>query len=356
MNTIIQPWQLLLTALAGWLNREQQQIVEYLQEENKVLKEHLKGKRIRYTDKQRRRLASKAKVLGRTILRQLDTLVTPDTLLAWHRGLIAKKYDGSAKRGPGRPRIMREIEALIITIAQNNPGWGYLRIAGALKNLGHIVARTTIANVLAKHCIEPGPQRKTTWKQFLETHWDVLAATDFFSVEIWSPTGLVRFYALFVIDLATRRVHIAGISSGPTGNWMAQIARNLAGWEDCLSKKRYLIHDRDPLFTSQFRRILKAGDIESIRLPPKSPNLNAYAERFVLSIKSECLSRMIFFSEAQLRHAIKEYVAHYHLERNHQGLGNRLLKSGAAANSDGEVACHARLGGMLKYYSRQKAA
>ena len=161
MNTIIQPWQLLLTALAGWLNREQQQIVEYLQEENKVLKEHLQGKRIRYTDKQRRRLATKAKVLGRTILRQLNTLVTPDTLLAWHRNLIAKKYDGSAKRGPGRPRIMREIEALIITIAQNNPGWGTLRIAGALKNLGHIVARTTIANVLAKHCIEPAPQRKT---------------------------------------------------------------------------------------------------------------------------------------------------------------------------------------------------
>ncbi len=122
MNRIIQPWPLLLTALAGWLNREQQQIIEYLQEENKVLKEHLKGKRIRYTDKQRRRLAAKAKVLGRTILRQLNTLVTPDTLLAWHRGLIAKKYDGSAKRGPGRPRIMREIEALIVTIAQNNPG------------------------------------------------------------------------------------------------------------------------------------------------------------------------------------------------------------------------------------------
>ena len=243
-----------ITALAGWLNREQQQIVEYLQEENKVLKEHLKGKRIRYTDKQRLRLATKAKVLGRTILRLLTTLVTPDTLLAWHRNLIAKKYDGSAKRGPGRPRIMREIEALIITIAQNNPGWGYLRIAGALKNLGHIVARTTIANVLAKHCIEPGPQRKTTLKQFLETHWDVLAATDSFSVEIWSPTGLVRFYALFVIDLATRRVHIAGIPSGPTGNWMAQIARNLAGWGDFLSKKRTLIHDRDPLFSNPFRR------------------------------------------------------------------------------------------------------
>ena len=136
---------------------------------------------------------------------------------------------------------------------------------------------------------------------------------------------------------------------------MAQIARNLAGWEDFLSKKRTLIHDRDPLFTNQFRRILKAGDIESIRLPPKSPNLNAFAERFVLSIKSACLNRMIFFSEAPLRHAITQYVDHYHLQRNHTGVGNELLNGRAAANSDGEVVCHERLGGMLKVYSREAA-
>ncbi len=149
---------------------------------------------------------------------------------------------------------------------------GTLRIAGALKNPGHIVARTTISNIVASHAIEPMPQiQETTWKEFLNAHWSMLAATDFFTVELWSPTGLVRFYLLFVIDLASRRVHIAGISSGPNGNWMAQIARNLAGWEDFLSRKRTLIHDRDPLFTNPFRRILKAGDIESIRLPPKSP-------------------------------------------------------------------------------------
>ena len=183
----------------------------------------------------------------------------------------------------------------------------------------------------------------------------MLAATDFLTVEVWQPTGLVRFYVLFVIDLATRHVHIAGISSGPNGNWMAQIARHLTGWDDFLSNKRYLIHDRDPLFTKQFRDILKASDVESIRLPPKSPNLNSFAERFVLSIKSECLNRMIFFSEAQLHCAIKEYLAHYHLERNHQGVGHKLLKGRAAANSDGAIVCHQRLGGMLKYYSREAA-
>ena len=259
MNAIIQPWQLLLITLASWLNREQQQIIEYLQTENSILKEHLNRKRIRYTDKQRRRLATKAKLLGRTVLGQLDTLVTPDTLLAWHRKLIARKYDGSSKRGPGRPRVMREIEALIVRMAHDNPTWGYLRIKGALQNLGHRVARTTIANILARHGIEPAPERKTTWKQFLSAHLRVLTATDFFTVEVWSPTGLVRFYVLFVIDLATRRVHIAGISSGPNGNWMAQIARNLTGWDDFLSNKRYLIHDRDPLFTKEFRGILKAA-------------------------------------------------------------------------------------------------
>ena len=174
-------------------------------------------------------------------------------------------------------------------------------------------------------------------------------------MEVWSPTGLVRFYVLFVIDIATRRVHIAGISSGPNRNWMSQMARNLTGWNDFLSDKRYLIHDRDPLFTNEFQAILKAANVESLRLPPKSPNLNAFAERFVLSIKSECLNRIILFSEAQLRYAIREYVAHYHLERNHQGLGNKLLNDKPAANSDGDVACSERLGGMLKYYSRKAA-
>ena len=193
MNTVFQPWQLLLVSIAGIMNRKQQQMIEYLTEENKVLKEHPKGKRIRYTDKQRRRLAAKAKVLGRKILRQLNTLVTPDTLLAWHRKLVAQKYDGSSKRGAGRPRVMREIEDLSVKMAQQNPGWGYLRIKGALNNLGHAVSRTTVANILERHGIEPAPERKTTWKQFLKSHWEVLAATDFFTVEVWSPVGLVRY-------------------------------------------------------------------------------------------------------------------------------------------------------------------
>jgi len=284
-------------------------------------------------------------------------LVTPDTLLRWFRELIAKKYDGSGKRGPGRPSTLRKIEALIIKMATENPTWGYLRITGALANLGHIVARTTIANVLERYGLSPAPARKTTWRQFLSAHWDVLAATDFLTVEVWRPFGLVRYSVLFVIELATRRVHIAGISAEPHSAWMHQVARNLTDATDgFLLGKRYLIMDRDPLFTRAFRETLKAAGMKSVRLPARSPNLNAYAERFVLSIKSECLDRLILFSEAQLRRAVTEYVLHYHQERPHQGLENRLIaRPAVAANSDGEVRRRSRLGGLLSYYHREAA-
>ncbi|MFN2202777.1 MAG: integrase core domain-containing protein [Caldilineaceae bacterium] len=357
MGPIIDAWFVLVVALAARLNREQDKALQYLLVENRVLKEQLtnRGGRIRFTDKQRRLLAAGAKELGRAALKKLDTLVTPDTLFRWHRQLIAKKYDGSSKRGPGRPRIMKEIETLIVRMATDNK-WGYLRITGALANLGHVVARTTVANVLARHGIEPAPERKTTWKQFLKQHWDVLAATDFFTVEVWRPVGLVRYHVLFVMEVSSRRVHIAGIIHNPFGDWMEQVARNLTdAFDGYLVGKRYLICDRDPLFTQKFRDILTSAGVKTVRLPPRSPNLNPHAERFVLSIKSECLARMIFFSEGQLRRAVEQYVGHYHQQRNHQGLGNRLIDGHVASNSDGEIVCSERLGGLLKFYHRKTA-
>lgn len=355
MAPIIETWFVLVVSVAGWLNREQDKAVQYLLAENNVFKEQLrkKGGRIRFTDKQRCLLAAKAKDLGRRGLRVLDTIVTPDTLLRWHRELIAKKYDGSSRRRPGRPRIMGEIEELVVRMANENR-WGYLRIVGALKNLGHTVARNTVANILRRHGIEPAPERKTTWKEFIRSHWEVLAATDFFTVEVWSPVGLVRYHVFFVMAVATRRVHIAGIIHDPYGEWMKQIARNLTdAFDGFLLGKRYLIHDRDPLFTKKFRDILATGGVKSVRLPPRSPNLNPHAERFVLSIKSECLDRLILFTEAQLRRACSEYISHYHGERNHQGLDNRLIdNSRHAANDDGPIVCTERLGGLLKYYRR----
>jgi putative transposase len=190
-----------------------------------------------FNDDQRRRLAAKAKRLGRKLLKQVATIVTPETLLAWHRKLIAMKYDVSSNRTPGgRPRTIHEITALVIRMAEENRGWGYRRIQGALGNLGHAVGRNTIANILKNHGIAPAPDRikRTTWKEFLDRHWKQIAATDFFTVEVWTCSGLTRFIVLFFIDLSTRRVQVGGISSRANGLWMSQIARKFDStlWTD----------------------------------------------------------------------------------------------------------------------------
>jgi transposase-like protein len=167
------------------MNQHQHHVINYLTEENRVLREQIGARRIRFSDDQRRRLAAKAKKLGRKVLAQVATIVTPETLLAWHRKLIAKKYDGSAHRTPGRPRTAAEIAALVTRMAEENRSWGYRRIQGALANLGHLLAHNTIANILKQHGIEPAPERsrKTTWKEFLSRHWEQSVASDFFTIE-----------------------------------------------------------------------------------------------------------------------------------------------------------------------------
>jgi hypothetical protein len=257
MPLLPHPLRFVLIALAGWTHQQQREGIDYLQAENCVLREQLGPGRLRFTDAQRRRLAARAKTLGRRVLRDIATVVTPDTLLAWHRALIATKYDGSTRRGPGRPPVSAEIRALIVRMARDNRGWGYTRIQGALGNLDYDVSRGTIASILREHGLEPAPERvkKTTWAEFLKTHWNVLAATDFFSVHVWTSRGLTRFAVLFVIDLSTRRVEIAGITSEPDSAWMTQVGRNVTDARDgFLTSKRFLIHDRDPLFTVAFRR------------------------------------------------------------------------------------------------------
>jgi transposase InsO family protein len=204
----------------------------------------------------------------------------------------------------------------------------YTRIQGALANLDHHVGRGTIANILKRHGIEPAPERqkRTTWREFLKVHWDVLAATDFFTVEVWTCGGLTRFAVLFVIELATRRVEIAGIVSEPDRAWVLQCGRQLTDAVDgFLVGKHFLLHDRDPLFTAAFRETLAAAGVETVRLPPRSPNLNAVAERFARTIKESCLERVILIGEASLRRAIREFETQYHHERNHQGLKNQLI-------------------------------
>jgi transposase InsO family protein len=343
------PLQFALVLLAGWLSRHQQEVIEYLQEENRVLREQIGGKRLRFTDAQRRRLARKAKCLGSRRLRGISTVVTPDTLL-----LVAQKYVGSTKRQLGRPRIGEEIQRLIVRMALENPRWGYTRIRCALMNLDHEVGRNTIKRVLAENGIDPAGRRPMAWKTFLRAHWGAIAATDFFTVEVVTWRGLVRYFVLFVIDLKSRRVEIAGITATPNGAWMQQVARNLIDCEDgFLLGSRHLIHDRDPLFTHAFGATLKQVGVDPVRLPVRSPNLNAYAERFVRSAKSECVAQVIPLSERHLRRVVKEYVEHYHCERNHQGLRNHLIdRSADRLGRRGPVECRERLGGLLRYYER----
>ena len=358
MPRVLDPFRFVLVAVAGWMNQRQLHAIEYLREENRVLREQLGERRLRLNDDQRRRLAAKARGLARKLLAEVATIVTPETLLRWHRKLIAEKYDGSSKRGPGRPRTAAEIEELVVQMAEENRDWGYRRIRGALTNLGHELARSTIAGILERRGIEPSPERtrKTTWKEFLTQHWDLIAAADFFTVEVWTAKGLQRFVVLFFIELSTRRVEIAGISAAANGLWMSQIARNLTMVDGLLAGKRYLIHDRDPLFTQEFLSLLKSAGVESVKLPARSPNLNAHAERFVRSIKEACLERLILFGERSLRTAVREFMVHYHKERNHQGLNNRLIQPdpGHLANT-GPVQRNERLGGKLNYYYRAAA-
>jgi hypothetical protein len=351
--------QFILFTFSGWVNRHQQAVIEYLQAENQARREQLGKQRIRWTDAQRRRLAERAKAVGRAALHQLGTVVTPDTLLRWYRNLVAAKYDGSKQSGPGRPPTKLDIVSLVVRMAKENPSWGYTRLRGALRNLGHDVARNTIKRILADAGIEPAPERGkgTTWKTFLKAHWGAIAAMDFFTVEVLTWRGFVRYFVLFAIDLKTRRVHIAGIVHEAYGQWMEQVARNFTDpVEGFLRDKRYLIHDRDPLFTRRFVGILEAGGVKSVKLPARSPNLNAYAERFVLSAGRECLNKVIPFSEEHLRKIVLEFVDHYHGERNHQGFGNQLIETTiASASNAGAVKYRERLGGILNFYYRDAA-
>ena len=296
MTFVLKPWQLLLLILSGWINRHQQDAIEYLLTENQVLREKLGKRRILLNDDQRRRLVVKGKVLGRKSLDKLAKIVTPDTLLRWHRELIARKWDHSDKRrSVGRPRTGQQIVDLTLRLARENPTWGYDRIQGVLANLGFKISDTTVGNILRAHGIEPAPERKksTDWSTFLAAHWESITAADFTTVEVWTRSGLVTFYILVVMYLKTRRIEIAGTTPHPNSAWMQQVGRNLTDcFDGFLRLSTHVILDCDTKHLP-LRAILKSSDIEVVVLPPKSPNLNAYLERFMRSLKSECLYRLI---------------------------------------------------------------
>jgi homeodomain-containing protein/integrase-like protein len=352
-------WARMLAYVTGTVDQELLLQNEYLAAENRILKAQLKG-RLTLSDTERATLGEIGRRLGRKLLGEVANVARPDTILTWYRKYVARKFDGSKeRRTPGRPRLDRAIEELIVRMAQENRDWGYDKIAGALANLGHVVSDQTVGNVLQRHGIPPAPERKrtTTWAEFIRAHLAVLAGTDFFTVEVLTLWGLVTYYVLFFIHLESRKVDIAGITVHPNEEWMKQMARNatMEGWgtlRDC----RYLLHDRDTKFTCSFRAIIASGRVIPLVLPPQSPNLNAYAERWVRSVKEECLSKIILFGERSLRRALSEYVAHYHAERNHQGKSNVLLFPRVTeTRRGGPVQCRERLGGLLRYYHREAA-
>ena len=361
MKTKETTWARLLAYVTGLVNQELLLQNEYLATENGILKAHLQPG-LRLSDGERATLAEIGKRLGRKGLQQVARIAKPDTILGWYRKLVAAKFDGSKqRRSTGRPRISSKIEDLIVRLARENSGWGYDRIVGALANLGHQVSDQTVGNVLRRHGIEPVPERSktTTWKEFIRRHMDVLAGTDFFTVEVLTWRGLVTYYVLFFIHLDSRRVSIAGITEHPDACWMRQIGRN-ATFEQLgyLNNCRYVLHDRDAKFCAEFRDTLAAGDVQCLPLPPRSPNLNAFAERWVRSVKEECLSKLILFGEGSLRRALTQFQEHYHSERNHQGKGNVLLFPRAdelLKSSGSSIECRERLGGLLKYYQRRAA-
>jgi len=246
----------------------------------------------------------------------------------------------------------------VVRLAKENSGWGYTRLRDVMFTLGHKIGRTTVRRILAEDGIEPAPERRKhmPWTTFLKAHWGAIAAMDFFNVEVMTLIGPVRYSVLVVMDLKTRHVAVAGIVREAYEKRMLQVLRNLTDALDgFLLGKTHLIMDRDPIFTAGFRAMLWHGGTKPVRLPRRSPNLNAFIERFIRSIKEECLDRVIPLGEAHLRELIREYVAHYQLERPHQGLGGAFIQSANDHVGDGPLVKRERLGGLLKYYYREAA-
>lgn len=332
---------------------------EYLAAENEILKSKLEG-RLLFTTAEKVRLATLGKEIGRRGLKDIGCIVTPDTILKWYRELVAKKFDGSKQRkSPGRPRTDAETEELVCRLARENPRWGYTRIRGELHKLKIHLCETVIGEILARNGIPPGPKRsqEVGWTEFIRDHMHNTVATDFFAVEALTPEALVTYYVLIFLHHATRRVHLAGITTSPDEPWMKQVARN-ATMEDVgfLNEMKYVIHDRDGKFCPAFDGVLKSAGKGLVKLPARSPDLNAFAERWILSCKDECTRRILMIGEEGVWQAVREYITHHYLERPHQGLGN-VVPAGECgdAPATGTVECHERLGGLLRSYSRAAA-
>jgi putative transposase len=247
------------------------------------------------------------------------------------------------------------LRVLVLRMVTENPTWGYTRIQGALKNLGHRMGRSTIARILRAAGIPPSRQRPTTWRTFLPAYWPALVAADFFTTEVWTGRGLMTYYVAFLLDLQSRRIQVIGCTPDPNEPFVVQCLRDATGDTGLLSEGRLLLCDRDPKWSSAVEQWLGTAGVRVVRTPARAPNCNAYAERFVRSIKEECLERIVPLGERHLRRTLQEFAAHDHRERNHQRLENALIEHPPAQLVSGPVRRRRRVGGVLNFCYRSAA-
>ncbi|MEO3859548.1 integrase core domain-containing protein [Acrocarpospora sp. B8E8] len=279
-------------------------------------------------------------------------MVTPATLLRWHRDMVRRKWTYPQRR-PGRPPISNEIRALILRLAAENPTWGHRRVHGELVGLGYKLAPSTVWLILKKAGVDPAPRRSgPTWKQFLTAQAKTMLACDFFTVD---TIFLKRIYVLFVIEVATRRVHLVGVTAHPTGTWMVQRARNLLldadGW---IGQMTFLLRDRDSKFVADFDTVFASIGIRVLQTPPRAPVANCYAERWVGTVRRECTDRMLIFNERHLRTVLTEYIQHYNRHRPHRSLHQRPPDPNPEVISfeRARITRHTILDGLINEYSQ----
>jgi len=282
-------------------------------------------------------------------------IVRPETLLRWHRELVRRKWTFRTTGRPGRPPIDHAIRVLIVRLGRENPRWGYQRIRGELRKLGIRISATTVRSILRRAGLDPAPRRAgPTWAEFLRSQAAGIWATDFFTVE---TIGLRTLYVLFFIELSTRRVHVAGVTAHPDSAWVTQQARNLA-IEERLSGVRFLVRDRDAKFPGSFDAVLRAEGVRVIRTPIRAPRANAFAERFVRTVRRECLDHVLIYGRRHLERVLEAHLAHYVEERPHRGLGlavpagDRPPEVPAVATGVPPVERRDVLGGLIHEYRR----
>jgi transposase len=341
----------------GWLallarsDRAKDAEILILRHQVAVLQRQVKAPRLSWAD--RAVLAALARLLPGSQLRQMRLIVSPRTLLRWHADLVRRHWT-HPRRAPGRPRTATAVRALVLEMARDNPNWGYRRIHGELAGLGHKVAPSTVWRILKDAGIDPAPTRSgLTWRAFLEAQAKTILAVDFFHVD---TVVLRRLYVLFLIEHGTRRVHLAGISAHPTGEWVTQQARNLlVDLEDRADGFRFLIRDRDAKFTGAFDAVLAAAGIRVIKTPMRAPRANAIAERWIASARRECLDRMLITGERHLRLVLSEYADHYNSHRPHRSL-QQSPPAGCphppAPGASARLLRRDRLGGLIHEYSQ----